>query len=109
MERELVDAAQVGTALAVLSVTALAATLVCTVRFRQGRAPVWARAAFFSGAAVLAWPLWQVYNGIEDHFGLDSVAALLINLGLFVLVGTAANFTFRRLPTGDENRDSPRD
>jgi len=101
MERELVDAAQVGIGLGVLSVAALILGVVCFFRFRQGRAPVWARAAFLAGAAALAWPLWLVYNGIEDHFGLDSVAALLINLALFALVGTAAGLTFRRLPPVD--------
>ena len=33
------------------------------------------------------WALWRIYNAIEDHYGLDSVKALLINLALFVAVG----------------------
>jgi hypothetical protein len=33
------------------------------------------------------WVLWRVYNAIEDHYGLDSVKALLINLTLFLCVG----------------------
>jgi hypothetical protein len=106
MERELVDAAQVGIALATLSAAALIVAVFCFLRFRQGRAAIWARAAFLAGAAALAWPLWLVYNGIEDHFGLDSVAALLINLALFALVGTAAGLTFRRLPPADGSSNS---
>ncbi|MBN1879137.1 hypothetical protein JW823_03420 [bacterium] len=31
--------------------------------------------------------LWYMYNAIMDHFGLDSVAGLLINLLIFTLVG----------------------
>ena len=51
-----------------------------------------ARAALQRGAAVaflgpLALLLWWLYNLIEDHYGLDSVPALLINLALFVVVG----------------------
>jgi hypothetical protein len=42
------------------------------------------------GAGLLGpgvWVLWRVYNAIEDHYGLDSVKALLINLALFLCVG----------------------
>jgi hypothetical protein len=39
------------------------------------------------------WLLWRIYNRIEDHYGLDSVKAMLINLALFaalgLIVGTA--------------------
>jgi hypothetical protein len=53
-----------------------------------------ARAALLRGGAVaalgpLALALWAVYNHFEDRFGLDSVAALLINLGIFAVVGVA--------------------
>jgi drug/metabolite transporter (DMT)-like permease len=36
------------------------------------------------------WVMWQVYNGIMGRYGLDSVKGLLINLGLFLVVGLAA-------------------
>lgn len=39
--------------------------------------------------------MWYVYNLIMDHFGLDSVAGLLLNLLLFVLVGMVAGLIFR--------------
>jgi hypothetical protein len=35
------------------------------------------------------WVLWRIYNAIEDHYGLDSVKALLINLALFVIIGVS--------------------
>jgi glucose uptake protein GlcU len=62
--------------------------------------------------AALAWPygigialigpllyiLWFVYNAIENHYGLDSVKALLINLGLFTVVGIVVALLFARIP-----------
>lgn len=35
------------------------------------------------------WVLWRMYNAIEDHYGLDSVKGLLINLALFVTLGAS--------------------
>ncbi|HLI47575.1 MAG TPA: hypothetical protein VKV18_02630 [Chthonomonas sp.] len=37
------------------------------------------------GPANLA--LWEIYNRITDHFGLDTVRNLIINVGLFVGLG----------------------
>jgi len=57
-------------------------------------------------AGPLIWAMWRVYNVIIGRYGLDSVRGLLINLGLFILVGTliglAAAFAWRRFasPTG---------
>lgn len=31
--------------------------------------------------------LWTVYNAITDHLGLDTVKNLLVNLGLFIVLG----------------------
>lgn len=31
--------------------------------------------------------LWTAYNAITEHLGLDTVKNLLVNLGLFVIVG----------------------
>lgn len=96
-EREIVDAAQVGQVLAVLSGAALvlAALLVVLGRVRNRSGCV--RAGWVVAAGILAWPLWMVYNRIEDQFGLDSVAALLINLALFVAVGVGGGFLIRKL------------
>jgi hypothetical protein len=38
-------------------------------------------------AGPLIWLLWRMYNGIIGIFGLDSVKGLLLNLGLFVVIG----------------------
>ena len=37
--------------------------------------------------------LWTVYNAITDHLGLDTVKNLLVNLGLFVVIGIAAGIS----------------
>ena len=47
----------------------------------------------------LIFLLWTVYNAIENHYGLDSVKALLINLGLFLLTGILAVLVFRQIPS----------
>ena len=40
--------------------------------------------------------LWTVYNAIENFFGLDSVVALLINLGIFAVIGLVIGLLMRR-------------
>jgi hypothetical protein len=42
--------------------------------------------------------LWFLYNAIEDHYGLDSVKALLINFALFIAVGLLISYLFSNLP-----------
>ncbi|MBN1356140.1 hypothetical protein JXA40_07710 [bacterium] len=37
--------------------------------------------------ATLISVMWWIYNAILDHYGIDSVKGLLINLLLFALVG----------------------
>ena len=49
------------------------------------------------GPLILCGVLWPLYNAIEDHFGLDSVAALALNGGLFVLIGAACGFGWTAL------------
>jgi len=108
--RELVDAAQVGVALAILSLVAVLATAVFAVLGWKRPSPALFRGALLSLAGMLAYPLWLVYNAIEDRFGLDSVAALLINLALFVAVGTGMGLLYRRADTmmGTESRETNR-
>ncbi len=93
--REIVDPAQVGTALGVLSAVAAVLTLVLGARAR--REPSARGQAVLCGAGVLAFPMWLIYNGIEDRLGLDSVLALALNLALFAAVGTGFGLLYRRL------------
>lgn len=96
-DREIVDAAQVGAVLAVFSGAALVVSTVLMILGRLKARQDWVRTALICAVGILAWPLWMIYNGIEDHFGLDSVAALLLNLALFVAVGVGGGFALRRL------------
>ena len=101
--RELVDAAQVGTALVVLSLLALLAAPALLFLGRKLEKPVLVRCGLLAAAVVALYPLWLVYNRIEDHFGLDSVAALLINMALFILVGAAGGLVLRRCWPADQS------
>src|SRR3569623_1482752 len=80
--REIVDPVQVGHLLAGLSVLGLLAAVGLGLASRGGSLAL-RRGAILGAAAVLAYPLWWIYNGIEDHYGLDSVLALLLNAALF--------------------------
>ena len=51
------------------------------------RAAVLPAALVAGGVPVLVGVLWRVYNAITDRMGLDTVANLLVNLVLFVVVG----------------------
>lgn len=39
--------------------------------------------------------LWFVYNLITDHFGIDSVVGLFVNLSFFALTGLIIGLVFR--------------
>jgi hypothetical protein len=78
----------------------------------RSQARVGAIQGFIAGLlGPLIWVLWKLYNAIEDHYGLDSVKGLLINLALFICVGLIAGLLGRRVfrysgiqvfrPTGD--------
>jgi len=53
-----------------------------------------------AGPALLV--LWKIYNAIEDHYGLDSVKALLLNVAVFAaaaLIITGVRILLRALLT----------
>lgn len=93
--REIVDPIQVGHLLAGLSVLGLLAAGGLGLAARGGSLAL-RRGAILGAAAVLAYPLWIIYNGIEDHYGLDSVLALLLNAALFVVIGIVGGLVARR-------------
>ncbi len=97
-EQELVDSTQVGVALAILSGAGL---VVALMGLALRRRPV----VVAGGATAILFPLWLGYNAIVDALGLDSVAALLINIVLFVAVGVAGGLFLRRLGTNARGSD----
>jgi len=103
MDRELIDAGQVGAAITVAALAAAVAAVALVVLNRGRRSAGLTKAALLLSAVVLLGPMWWVYNRIEDHFGLDSVAALLINVVLFCLLGAAVGLAFRQLWPADED------
>jgi hypothetical protein len=54
------------------------------------------------------WLLWRIYNRIEDHYGLDSVKAMLLNLALFVVLGLAVGISIRVFRRSDSRDSAPR-
>jgi hypothetical protein len=102
---ELVDPAKVSLLLAILSGLSL---VTAVVLFARGKTNEGARrGALLAAAGVLLFPMWHLYNGIENHFGLDSVAALLINLTLFALLGTGGGIIIgRHWPNGFHHGDT---
>jgi hypothetical protein len=56
---------------------------------RRRRSDALAAALAAGGSLVLLGVLWRVYNAVTNRLGLDTVANLLANLALFVLVGIA--------------------
>jgi hypothetical protein len=62
----------------------------------RGRQPGALRSGILVGLLGPAnWLLWRIYNGIEDHYGLDSVKAMLLNLALFAALGVATGIGVR--------------
>jgi len=61
--------------------------VVGAARRRLGRDAAAGLAIGLSG--VVLWAMWQAFNAITNHYGLDSVKGLLVNLALFVVVGSA--------------------
>ena len=100
--KELIDVARMGMALAILSGAGLLLGPFCLWMANEKASDGWRKCGLVALCSVLTWPLWHVYNQIEDHFGLDSVAALLLNLALFVLTGVALGLELRRLWPDDE-------
>lgn len=97
--RELVDAGQVGAVLVIVSGVCLPAAVVA-LALRRGRPQV-RRVGLAALAGALLWPMWRLFNAIEDALGLDSIAALALNAAIFLAVGLGFGLLVRRL----EGRD----
>jgi hypothetical protein len=107
--RELVDAGQVGIGLAVVSGAAAVLSVALGIAGKAPTTPRRAglrRGALLAAGVVLLFPMWLVYNWIEDALGLDSVAALCINLVLFLAVGAASGWAIRKFWPADPPEDA---
>jgi len=54
-------------------------------RLKKSRLMVAGIALLLGGGALAG--MWRVYNSLTQHFGLDSVKGLLVNLALFTIAG----------------------
>jgi lipopolysaccharide export LptBFGC system permease protein LptF len=78
------------------------------LQFRSRRSGALVTGLLIGALGPANWLLWHVYNRIEDHYGLDSVKAMLINLALFAALGIAVGLIYRfsrrpqRQPAGPE-------
>ena len=84
--KELIDPHQAH--LLMLGVLALAPLIGLAWGYAVKRLPLGLVIGLLAGAGNYA--LWTIYNAVTDHLGLDTVKNLLVNLGLFVVIGTAA-------------------
>jgi hypothetical protein len=97
--QELVTRAQADLLFNVLPVAGLVIGLAASwLAMRRGGGAVSA-AALWGGPLVLIGVLWRVYNAITDRMGLDSVANLAVNMGLFLIVGLACGLGWTILGT----------
>jgi|GEM_PF-3748735 len=64
-------------------------------RMKQPRL-IGAGIALLLGGGALAG-MWVVYDALTQHFGLDSVKGLLLNLALFAVVGVILGLIIGRL------------
>ena len=102
--REIVDVGEVGRLFAILAVVLPLVSLF--VGGMWGRRRGDARRGALTGLAVgcigiLNELMWLLYNGLTERNGLDSVRNVVVNLVLFVVVGTgvgvAAGRVMRRM------------
>jgi hypothetical protein len=55
------------------------------------------------GAAIALWPFWKLHNWLtrfdpqSNYFGLQSVKVLLLEAGLFVVLGALVGWSWRKV------------
>jgi hypothetical protein len=58
----------------------------------------WAQAILVILMGATVWGFWNVYNSIENYYGLDSLKALGINFAISVSLGLVYFLLFRFVP-----------
>jgi drug/metabolite transporter (DMT)-like permease len=61
---------------------------------RRRVGPYAVRGMLFGLLGTVNWALWKMYSALTEHFGLDSVQNLLINLGIFLTLGLCAGVIY---------------
>lgn len=97
--RELISAAQFGAGVAAVSMLAALATIVLWMTARRRGAVARPDHLLTALGGVALYPLWLIYNLIEDFFGLDSIIGIVVNLALFCAIGLAFGIAGRRMGT----------
>ena len=87
--RELVDLAAVERLFGLLALLfpILGVGIGAALQFRAHRPGALRTGILIGLLGPVNWLLWKIYNAIEDHYGLDSVKAMLLNLALFAALG----------------------
>jgi len=87
MVPELITVAQADVLFGALLVLGLVVAPIAFVVARRRGGDGATTALLVGGPPVLIGLLWPVYNAVTNRLGLDTVANLLVNLALFVVVG----------------------
>ena len=106
--REIVTMEQAERAFLLLAVAVplVGAVVGALIRARGGHAAAGARAGFLIGLIGPAnYLLWKAYNAITDRLGMDTVKNLLVNLGLFIILGVVAGHLISKYSAGRLRRD----
>lgn len=53
------------------------------------------RGLFLGAFGPINWLMWQLYNKVTDHYGLDTVKNLLMNLAIFATLGLLLGLVMR--------------
>ena len=93
--KELIDESQANLIIAFLSIVVFLAPLAWALYRNRKVAKnqkkiLWAYASLCAALGPAIWIFWQVYNSIENEYGLDSLKALKYNF--FIMVGIVVLF-----------------
>ena len=107
--RELIDLAAVERLFGLLAVLlpALGIGIGAALHFGRHRPGTLATSFLLGLLGPANWLLWRIFNGIEDHYGLDSVKAMLINLALFAALGLGVGLALRLLRRSGNSTEGP--
>ena len=66
---------------------------------KKGKKLFWANILIAALTGPATWAFWQVYNSIENYYGLDSVKALGINFAIAAVLGALFFTLFHFAPS----------